>query len=377
MQKIFKLTVSDAKKIAQRFGTPSLVISTEQIEYNYRYLTEMIPGIKVFYAVKSNPDVHIIGKLSEIGSCFDVASDGEMDMLHDYGVSAERMIYANPVKTWSGLHTARRLGVNKMTYDSDIEIDKIAGVVPGAQVLLRVRVDNPAALVDLNSKFGCYPEEALYLMRRARACGLDVAGLCFHVGSQTLSSAPYIQGILTCMRLLDVAALEGFNLRILDIGGGFPVPAVDAKYDIGAIFAQINTALKSKFPQLEIWCEPGRYICGTAVNLLTSVIANVIKNDKQWYFMDEGLYGSFSGKMFDHWQYMFEAAVDNRPWVRATFAGPSCDSLDVILSDIDTPQLELNDVLLFPVTGAYSMASASTFNGFRLAKTLCWEEINN
>ena len=377
MQQFFKLPLAAIQPLADKYGTPLLVVSCDQIKENYDLLIKHIPGIKIHYAMKSNPDINILQQLIECGSCFDVASDGEMELLAELGVTPDRIVYANPVKTWNGLNTAQRNGVYKMTYDSDIETEKMATAIPGAQVLIRVRVDNPEALVDLNSKFGCYPEEALFLMRRARKLGLDVLGMCFHVGSQTLSVDPYIQGIATCKRLFDVAALDGFNLRVLDIGGGFPVPAGGAECDSVAMFDAIAAALNEKFPATEIWCEPGRYICGTAVNLLTSVIANIIKNDKQWYFLDEGLYGSFSAKMFDHWEFNFETNVTDRPETVATFAGPSCDSIDVVLRDVQTPRLEMNDVLLFPITGAYTAASASSFNGFRLAKLVCWEDVKN
>ncbi|MFA6076010.1 MAG: type III PLP-dependent enzyme [Negativicutes bacterium] len=377
MQQFFKLPKEAIQPIADKFGTPLLVVSRNQVKENYELLMKHIPGIKIHYAMKSNPDINILKQLIDSGSCFDVASDGEMELLAELDVAPDRIVYANPVKTWNGLNTAKRIGVYKMTYDSDIEVEKMASAVPGAQVLIRVRVDNPKALVDLNSKFGCYPEEALFLMRRARKLGLDVLGMCFHVGSQTLSVDPYIQGIETCKRLFDVAALDGFNLRVLDIGGGFPVPAAGTNFDVVKAFDTIAHALGKKFPAIEIWCEPGRYICGTAVNLLTSVIANIIKNDKQWYFLDEGIYGSFSAKMFDHWEFSFETNTYDRPEVKATFAGPSCDSIDVVLSNVKTPRLEMNDVLLFPIAGAYTAASASSFNGFRLAKSVCWEDIEN
>lgn len=377
MQDYFRLSEKSIRPIVDKFGTPLMVVSRNQVKSNYDLLIKHIPGIKVHYAVKSNPDKYILQQLIESGSRFDVASDGEIELLAELGVESDRIVYANPVKTWSGLNVAKKIGVRKMTFDSDVEVEKMAAIIPGAQVLVRVRVDNPKALVDLNSKFGCYPEEALFLMRRARKLGLDVIGICFHVGSQTLNVDPYIQGIATCKRLCDVAALDGFNIRVLDIGGGFPVPMSGIDCDVIRMFDRINAALNEKFPDAEIWCEPGRYICGTAVNLLTSVIANIVKNDKLWYFLDEGLYGSFSAKMFDHWEFSFLANTTERPEVNATFAGPSCDSIDVILKDVKTPRLEMNDVLLFPITGAYTSASASSFNGFRLAKSVCWEEIES
>jgi ornithine decarboxylase len=303
-----------------------------------------------------------------------VASDGEMLELAEIGVEPDRIIYANPVKTASGLAVAHRTGVYKFTFDSEKEVARIAKAIPGGTVLLRVRVDNPEALVDLNKKFGAHPDEALHLLQVARQHGLDVAGLCFHVGSQSTSAKAYIDALKICRRLFDAAASDGFNLRILDIGGGFPIPTVYEKVDVAAMAAKIRTTLQDLFPQTEIWAEPGRFICGTTVNLITRVIGAQMRNNQQWYFLDEGLYGTFSGVIFDHWDFELETFKSGKQ-VPATFAGPSCDSLDVMFRDKLTVPLELDDLILVPNCGAYTSASATVFNGFAKAPMLVWEEI--
>lgn len=159
MVRKFRLTESQVKQLAAKYSTPLLLLDEDQIEHNYRFLKEHMPKVKVFYAVKANPDERIIKTLSSLGSCFDVASDGEMLALTDLGVAADNMVYANPFKTPNGLAVAKKTGVNKFTFDSESEIYKMAQAVPSGTVLLRVRVDNPKALVDLNKKFGARSEE--------------------------------------------------------------------------------------------------------------------------------------------------------------------------------------------------------------------------
>lgn len=374
MQPFFRLDAPATEYLAATHGTPLLVLSREQVNANYTYLAQHLPGVKIHYAVKANPDRRLVETLVNLGSCFDVASDGEMLALADMGVAPERIIYANPIKTASGLATARRTGVRKFTFDSENEVSRIAQAIPGGSVLLRIKVENSEALVDLNKKFGAPPEDALRLLTLARDHGLDVAGLCFHVGSQTTSAKAYTTAIKTCRRLFDEAAAAGFALRYLDIGGGYPIPTPQEKIDVDAMTAAIAKALAASFPGVEIWSEPGRFICGTAVNLITRVIGIQRRDNQQWYFLDEGLYGTFSGVIFDHWDFELETFKRGQR-IAATFAGPSCDSFDVMFRDKPTVPLAIDDLILVPNCGAYTSASATTFNGFGKAPIVVWEEV--
>ncbi|MCE5285677.1 MAG: type III PLP-dependent enzyme [Pelosinus sp.] len=376
MDKIFKLSKPEVEVLAEKYGTPLLVISTEQIKENYNFLTKHLPGVKQYYAVKANPDEHIVRTLADLGSHFDVASDGEMNQLSAMGIDSSRMVYANPIKTANGLLTAKSVGVNKFTFDSESEIDKMAKAVPGGTVLLRIRVDNPKALVDLNKKFGAQPEDAIRLITLARERGLDTAGLCFHVGSQSTSADAHLEALRICRSLFDEAAQLGFNFRILDIGGGMPVPSLSETADVVAMAQDIRAGLAQYFPDTEIWAEPGRFMCGTAMNLITRVIGQQKRNNQQWYFLDEGLYGTFSGIIFDHWDFELETYKEGKE-IPVTFAGPSCDSLDILFRDKLTVPLEMDDLILVPNCGAYTSASATEFNGFAKAPIIIWEEVKD
>ncbi len=376
MQKVFKLTQSAVRILAEQYSTPLLVLSTEQIVHNYQLLQTHLPAVKIHYAVKANPDERIISTLDKLGSYFDVASDGEMLFLTGLAIAPDRMIYANPVKTSSGLATARSQGIFKMTFDSESEIYKMAKAYPGATVLLRIRVDNPDALVDLNKKFGAPAEDAIRLLKIARDQGLIVGGLCFHVGSQSPNAKAYLVAMELCHDIFQQASAIGIELSLLDIGGGFPIPAGNEEIDIVSMLTQIQESIDLWFPHTEIWAEPGRIICGTAVNLITRVIGTQERNEQQWYFLDEGLYGSFSGIIFDHWEYELVSFKTGKQ-ITATFAGPSCDSLDVLFRDIPTVMLDVDDVLLVPNCGAYTSASATVFNGFAKAPRIVWEDVAN
>lgn len=372
--KVFQLERESVEKLADKYGSPLLVLSLKQIEANYNCLKTYMPRARVFYAIKANPHPAILKTMIAMGSSFDVASDGEIRTLHEMGVDGERLIYANPVKTTGGLQACRACGVSKMTFDSASEIEKIKAICPDATVLLRLRIDNSSAHVDLNKKFGAAREHALELMLKAKEAGLDMAGVAFHVGSQTVSADPYLHGLDIARELFEEAEKPGLKLRILDIGGGFPIPEPKVRFNLPEMLKQINARLDEDFPGIDVWAEPGRYICGTAVNLITSVIGVNERGGQPWYFLDEGLYGTFSGVIFDQWDFKLISFKEGEDKVAATFAGPSCDSLDIMFRGKMTVPLEVGDLLLVPSCGAYTSASATTFNGFGKARFVIWEE---
>lgn len=373
-EKYFRLNKEETEALAQEYGTPLLVLSLEQIEKNYRLLRTHLPRVKVFYAIKANPHRRILELMRDLGSNFDVASDGEIMELSSLGVDGSRMIYANPMKTVNGLRACRNAGVGKMTFDSAGEIDKMARECPGATVLLRIRIDNSSAHVDLNKKFGAAREQALELLLKARDAGLDAAGIAFHVGSQTTSADPYLYALDIAREIFEEAAAAGMQLRIMDIGGGFPIPEPKVRFNLQEMLKQINARLDEDFPGVEIWAEPGRFICGTAVNLITSVIGVTERGGQPWYFLDEGLYGTFSGVLFDQWDFKLISFKEGEQ-VAATFAGPSCDSLDIMFRGKMTVRQEEGDLILVPICGAYTSASATTFNGFSKANFVVWEDV--
>lgn len=377
MNRNFHLTEDEKNFLADRFETPFMVISLNKVQENYLYLKKQLPRVKVFYAMKANSTPEVLLQLANLGSNFDVASPGEMRALNALGISGSRMVYANPVKTLSGIKLAHDLGVDKFTFDDESEIHKLASYAPGAKVLVRVRVENKDAVVNLNEKFGAAPMQALQLLQLAKDNGLIPAGICFHVGSQSLSADAYITALEMCRELFYKAEIQGMHLTALDIGGGLPVPneKVEA-VDVDSMTDILREKLDELFPDTEIWSEPGRFMCGTAVNLVTSVIGTKMRNGQPWYVLDDGLYGSFNGLMFDHWNFKMKMPADKaqEKAVPSTFVGPSCDSIDVVARDLPAPKLEIGDRIMVPNIGAYSTSAATSFNGFPPADTIVYED---
>ena len=371
--KNFRLTEKEMNAMAERVPTPFLVASLDKVEENYQFMRQHLPRAGVYYAMKANPTPAILRRLAGLGSHFDVASAGEMEQLYGLGVNGSQMIYANPVKDTRGLRAAAVYGVRRFTFDDVTEIPKMASYVPGADVLVRISVRNNKALVDLNTKFGAPVDDAIALLQQAEQAGLHAAGICFHVGSQSLSTAAYEEALLVARKLFDEAEALGMHLTDLDIGGGFPVPDADGlSVDLAVMMESINRQIDRLFPDTAVWTEPGRYMCGTAVNLVTSVIGTKDRNGKPWYILDEGIYGCFSGIMYDHWTYPLHCFGKGAK-KSSTFGGPSCDGIDVLYRDFEAPALKIGDRLLVTEMGAYTSVSATRFNGFYLAPTVIFE----
>lgn len=369
----FELTKENAEMLASQYATPLEVISLKHIEANYRFLQGHIPRLKIYYAIKANPANCILKKLRDLGSNFDVASDGEIEKLQRLKISGERMIYANPVKSENGLLAAKKAGVKRMTFDSKTEVDKIVKYVPDAEVLARVKLEHSDAAVNLNIKFGAHEDDIIELLQYAKAKGLSAVGICFHVGSQSPSAENYLRAFAMVRNLIDRARQNGIDIKYIDMGGGLPAPALHEDIDIVGIMKDINKCIEENFTDVEVWAEPGRYICASAVNILTKVIGSQERGGRAWYYLNDGIYGCFSGKLFDHWDYDIRSFKDGEKAV-ATLAGPSCDSLDVVKNKMLCPKLEIGDLLVAVNAGAYSRVSATTFNGFSLPQTVVWGE---
>jgi ornithine decarboxylase len=346
-----------------------MLIAPQIIQANYRTLQAELPRVRLYYAVKSNPDASLLSALREIGSGFDIASSGELAQVVAQGASAQDMIYTNPVKAFGEIERLSQAGIKVFFYDNEAEIEKIAGAAPGAQVILRLSVVNPQCVVDLGEKFGALPAQAEGLLDKAVQAGLKPLGLSFHVGSQSAIPQPYVDMVELCKRIFNQMALRGLMLKVLDIGGGFPVSYRSSVMRLDMYCKPIREALSSYFPSTEIWAEPGRILSASAAMLVTRVMGKARRKGITWYYLDDGIYGSFSGRIFDHANYEFSTLRQGEPQP-CVLAGPTCDSFDVIARDEFLPELAVGDIVLAQNMGAYTNASASAFNGIPITQVI-------
>lgn len=369
------------KQLAQQHGTPLFVVDHREIRRNYQLFRKHLPRVQAYYAVKANPDPAIVRTLFRAGASFDVASMPEFNIVHEniarwpgkrrQDFIWDKIVYANPVKdnrTLAELDAYKPL----VTYDNLAEVGKIKKHAPHAGLVLRVNVPNTGSMVELSSKFGASPGEAVDLMEAAFNAGLSVEGLSFHVGSQCTNYQNYVQALGIADSIFREAWERGHEqVKILDIGGGFPAPYDPHVQPFAELARTLNTELDRLFgPEVEIIAEPGRFLVATAATLVVEIIGKAVRNGKQCYYVNDGVYGTFSGVLFDHCQYHFKALKKGASQIASVF-GPTCDALDVVSVAEDLPiGLKLGDLLYSENIGAYSIASATNFNGMPLPKVV-------
>lgn len=359
------------RDLARKYGTPLMTVSRSMLRDQLDRFRRVLPRVEPFFAIKANSHPEIIKTMVAGRASFDVASVAEMNQVLAAKAKPSQIIFANTVKPAESIAHAAKKGVTLMTFDSEYELAKIAEHAPGARVLVRIKVPNVGSIVELSLKFGVDPADATSLMIKAFKMGLQPAGVSFHVGSQCTRVENYIEAMEMASIIARDARLKQLPLEIVDIGGGFPIRHFDYEDDP---FDRLAPVLAKELDRLfdaniRIIAEPGRFLAGPAATLLMRVIGKAIRENKLWYYLDDGVYGSLSGQVFDHCKYQFKYLRGGHTQL-STLAGPTCDSFDIIARGEDVPELQIGDVVYVQSIGAYSLASATTFNGMPMAKVL-------
>jgi ornithine decarboxylase len=366
-------------QLAKTHGTPLFVIDHAELRKNYALFRKHFPRVQAYYAVKVNSDPVVVETFYKLGGSFDVASMQEFHTVYRFIEDLppqerqdfiwDKIIYANTIKP---IETLQELDRYKplVTFDNEEEVKKIAKHAPNAGLALRLRVPNTGSMVELSSKFGALPGEAVQLIACAHDHGLTVEGVSFHVGSQCTNPENYIQAIHLSAGIFAEAKSRGFDLQLLDIGGGFPA-AYDASVPRFATLAKkLNYELDRLFPKsIEILAEPGRFLVASAGSAVSKIIGKAVRNDKLCYYVDDGVYHTYSGIIFDHCTYRMKSFKAGPTQLCAVF-GPTCDALDTISLAEQLPDLKIGDYLYSNTIGAYSAASSTHFNGFPPAKVV-------
>ncbi|KAF4553912.1 Ornithine decarboxylase-like protein [Elsinoe fawcettii] len=342
--------------------------------------------VKPHYAVKCNPDPQVLRLLAELGTGFDCASKAEIEQVLRLGVSPERIIYAQPCKTKSFVRYAAKEHVRQMTFDNSDELYKIKEIYPNAKLFLRILTDDSASLCRLSLKFGASLDTTGELLALAKELDLDVAGVAFHVGSGASDPEAFLKAVRDARFVFDQAAALGYDLKTLDVGGGFVSETFE---DMAAV---LSAALDVYFPPtVRVIGEPGRFYVSQAFTIACNVIARRAVEDKEldtksyMLYLNDGVYGNFSSIMFDHQhpvpqvlkagnRTFFHSAENDGPAcahdngkkaIEYSVWGPTCDGIDCISASWSSSfTLDVGDWLYFEEMGAYTKCSATKFNGF-------------
>jgi ornithine decarboxylase len=358
------------RHLVARYGSPLFVIDAERVRRQYRRLAAALPGVAIHYALKPLPHASVISTLNAEGACFDLATNGEVDLVRRLKIAPERCIHTHPIKRDGDIRTALSFGVKRFVVDNPDELRKFVKYRNRSSVLIRISFSSAEARSDLSRKFGCTPDAAAGLFKLAAELHIKIDGLSFHIGSQAAGPAKFVEAIARCAELMRAAELMGHTPGILDIGGGFPVDYLQRCMPIEEFCAPIRAAMQELPSGLRVIAEPGRFISAPSAVAVASVMGRALRGDRWWYYLDDGLYGSYSGQVYDHAAYPVEALVKPGKTFPSVLAGPTCDSIDVINEHLELPKLDLGDLIVGREMGAYTWASASEFNFFPRATVL-------
>jgi ornithine decarboxylase len=360
--------------------TPCLVVDLEAIAQAYDRLRRHLPLAKIYYALKANPAPPIIAMLAGKGSNFDVASRSEIELCLEHEVAPERLSFGNTIKKERDIAFAYEAGIRLFAFDSGDELLKLARAAPGARVFCRILVSSSGAEWPLSKKFGCAPEMAFELLQKARDLGLSPYGISFHVGSQQTDITQWSGAIASAARLFSLLAEADINLRLVNIGGGFPahyraeVPAIEDY--ARAVMAAITRAFGNDLP--EILVEPGRSLVADAGVIQSEVVLISRKSrddDRRWVYLDVGKFNGLAETMGESIKYRIQTPGRNGPKGPVILAGPTCDSADILYEETEyhlPMALEIGDKIEILSAGAYTASYASVgFNGFSPIRTYC------
>lgn len=369
------------KKFAKGKKTPFLIIDLKKIEEKYDELTKNMPYAKIYYAVKANPEDEIIKLLAKKGSNFDVATIYELDQLLRLKISPEKISFGNTIKKEEDIAYAYKKGIRLFATDSISDVKKLAKAAPGSKVFFRIIMEGGSADWPLSRKFGAHPDMIYHLIFEAKKLGLIPYGVSFHVGSQQRDIGQWDQAISQCTYLFDAVKEEGIELKLINMGGGFPANYINPTHNIETYSKEITRFLEDDFgkqfsKELEIIIEPGRSIAADAGVIVTEVVMiskKSLSNQFDWVYLDVGKFGGLIETLDESIKYPIFAENYKRPLKEkeckeVILAGPTCDSTDTLYEKYKyllPKSLKEGDRLYILSTGAYTRSYSSIyFNGF-------------
>jgi ornithine decarboxylase len=356
----------------QKYNRPFLIVDTAIVRGKVRRFRAAMPRVRPHYAVKANPDRRVLKVLAQEGAGFEIASTAELDLLAGLGVPAAEVFYSNPVKSRDSIAYAAAKGVEWFVVDSLDELRRVHEIKPDARLYLRIATPNIGSDWPLSGKFGAGAADAREIIALAARLGADLAGLTFHVGSQCRNPENWRVALEKSRALFDVMMKAGLRPRLLNIGGGYPVRHVKPIPSIETIGEVVNEGLKAFPDEVQVIAEPGRYLVSDAGYFVCRVLGTATRAGKRWMHWDAGLFGgvieSSEGLKY---RVRTDRAGPDVPW---TVAGPTCDSVDIVMRDEPLPSdLQEGDFVYIKNAGAYTTAYASQFNGFPLPEVRVFE----
>jgi len=367
---------------AEKIPTPCLIVDLDIVRNKYLELQASMPNYKIYYAVKANPMLEVIMLLNELGANFDLASPYELDQMLNLGIEPSRLSFGNTIKKVNDIKYFYEKGVRLFATDSKLDLANLAKYAPGSKVLFRILTEGTGADWPLSRKFGSHPDTIYHLIVKAAKMNLQPWGISFHVGSQQRDIGQWDDAVARCKYLFDAVAEEGIELKMINIGGGFPANYVDPTFSIQEYATEIQRFITEDFGDNlpEIILEPGRSLVADA-GVIVSEVINVARKSKnnlyQWVYLDVGKFGGLIETIDE--SIKFPIYFPRKGLAEEIIlAGPTCDSMDILYEHYRYRMPEgtvPGDRVYIFTTGAYTQSYSSVnFNGFPPLKAVIFEE---
>ena len=352
-------------QLSKGYDKPFLLVDSSIVRHKARRFKAALPRVHPHYAVKANPDRRVLKTLIEENVSFEIASIAELDLLLELGVPAAEIFYSNPIKSRAYLEYAAAKGVEWYVIDSVEELHKIAAIKADAKIYLRIDTPNIGSDWPLAGKFGTHLADINEIITEATALNADLAGVTFHVGSQCRNPQNWRVGIERAIKVFNDMRTAGLNPRLLNIGGGYPVRHIKPIPSINVIADVINKAINHLPEHIRIIAEPGRFLVSDSAYFVCRVVGTATRNGKRWMYWDAGMFGGVIEVTEGlRYEILTDRKGSNIAW---SIAGPTCDSVDVLMQDVQLPHdIQADDFIYIPNAGAYTTAYACNFNGFPL-----------
>ena len=364
-----------ASELAERFGTPLVAYCEETLRVRAREVRGAVPDALIVYGSKAFPNVAVMRLFAEEGLGADVSSLGEFAFARAAGIEGALLVVHGNAKSDEELQAAAEAGAT-VVLDAEDEAERAAeaGVRRVlARVTLGVEADTHEAIRTGHhgSKFGLPTDAALRTVERARALGLDVAGLHVHVGSQLTDTAAH-QETLALLAAFAARCRDelGWTSALVNAGGGFAVRHVsdEPEVPLGNLTREVADAVSRAWeanglPQPQLLLEPGRALVGQAGVTLYRVRSVKRLDDVTWVAVDGGMSDNPRPQLYSARYTALSAARADEPATETvSVAGLHCESGDVLIDDVALPPPRPGDLLAIPVTGAYTLAMSSNYN---------------
>ncbi len=354
--------------IYENFYIADLSILQNKINEWRQYLPKVTP----FYAVKCNPDTEMLKVMISNKIGFDCASQHEIKTVLDLGCKPENILFMHPFKTRKDIKYAISRNIKYTTFDSISEMNKIKQDAPSMQCLVRLKINNPSARVQLGLKYGIDRQDYKQYIDMAKDLNLNIVGVCYHVGSASKDPEIFKDGMDYSRDVFAYAKQKGFLMSVLDIGGGF---MTENFKDCAKI---INKELETFDESVKVFAEPGRYFASDVFTFFSPVIGYKYKNNKHEYYIGDGLYGSFNCILYDgqcpEITHLYnplndDLMEDKDELYESICQGSTCDANDKV-GNVKLPKLRLYDYIACKNFGAYTISGAKDFNGIPMSTPL-------